>query len=407
MAFAIEIAAQGDVISLWVGESWTMVPQSNTYYAIWNVNWETDHPACIDLSWTDEKSCRITPTKYFSGNAEVTLTYSYKRTQYGAVLFHSLTKTISCVDNPITVSPTSVTLEIGSTKLLSYSHQNSDYSQFGTVTFSSSNTNIATVSSSGKITAKKPGTASVYVHSTLANDQNAPFCEVTVAIPTLTLSQKTLTLNLTKSETIKATLSATTNLEVTWQSSDPSVATVNSSGKVTAITKGSARITATIKGYESYESASDYCYVEVTAYPTSVSFVQDTVTLNIGQTFTMMPTVIPEGAEYTLTWSTSNSGVAKVSNGTVSARGIGISRIGVGVHNGNRHLYDGYYVNIINRPQGDINKDGKVDVQDITLLISYILNSNTSYSVEDVDIDGNGIVDVSDVINLIRIVLGN
>ena len=54
---------------------------------------------------------------------------------------------------------------------------------------------------------------------------------------------------------------------------------------------------------------------------------------------------------------------------------------------------------------GDINDDGVVDVADVTLLISYVLNSVEC--IEEADLDGNGALDVSDVTLLISIVLNN
>ena len=57
--------------------------------------------------------------------------------------------------------------------------------------------------------------------------------------------------------------------------------------------------------------------------------------------------------------------------------------------------------------RGDINGDGVVDVSDVNIAIDIVLgkDSNDNYGGR-ADLDGNGIVDVSDVNALIDIVLG-
>jgi uncharacterized protein YjdB len=61
----------------------------------------------------------------------------------------------------------------------------------------------------------------------------------------VTLSKASLTLNVGKTHTLKATVSPgnATNKNVTWTSSNKKVATVSSSGKVKGIKKGTATIT--------------------------------------------------------------------------------------------------------------------------------------------------------------------
>lgn len=53
---------------------------------------------------------------------------------------------------------------------------------------------------------------------------------------------------------------------------------------------------------------------------------------------------------------------------------------------------------------GDVNRDGVVDVSDVTTLISMILG-DIPVDKEVADIDGNGTVDVSDVTALINLIL--
>ncbi len=113
------------------------------------------------------------------------------------------------------------------------------------VTWSSSKESIATVSSKGKVTAKKKGTTTI----TAKVGGKKYTCKVTVEAPKI--SKTSLTLTKGKTSTLKI---AGTTQDVTWSSSKKSVATVNSKGKVTAKKKGTATIIATVGG-EKYTCA--------------------------------------------------------------------------------------------------------------------------------------------------------
>lgn len=408
MIVALDVSAQSDDVPLWVGETWEMVSQSNNYYAISQVNWTTNRPDCIQLDWNSWERCQVTPTSYFSGTAEVTLSYYYKLTPSGIDRYHSLTRYVSCKDNPVTVTPSSVTLALDGTKTqqLSYSHQNNTYASMAAITYSSSDPTIATVSSSGKVTAKKPGTAKVYVYSTLTSNENPSYCKVTVKEPSVTLPHS-ISVNITSSYTITPTHSPGTGFTLSWKSSDTSVATVNSSGKVTAKKKGTARITATVVGWESYELSSDYCDVTVTTNITSVTFPFTEATLVVGQTMTQMPTILPNGAEYTLAWSSNHSSVASVKNGLVTAKSPGTTTITVRADSPNGVIwYASYNLTVVNALNGDVNDDSIINIEDVTRLISYLLIGNSAgMNLNNADVDNDGHINISDVTQLIDILL--
>lgn len=118
------------------------------------------------------------------------------------------------------------------------------------VTWSSSDTNIATVDANGKVTAKKEGTATITV--TTKDGSKTAKCIVTVkniAVTGVTLSKTTLSIVEGSTSTLTATIKPTdaTNKGVTWSSSDTNIATVDANGKVTAKSVGTATITVTTK----------------------------------------------------------------------------------------------------------------------------------------------------------------
>lgn len=111
----------------------------------------------------------------------------------------------------------------------------------GTVTWKSSNSKIAAVSSTGKITPGKTGKVTI---TATANGVSAS-CTVTVKKPSLSLaSKKTVYLK----NPITLTAKSTPSGKVTWKSSNKKIVTVNSKGKVTPKKTGTAYISATCNG---------------------------------------------------------------------------------------------------------------------------------------------------------------
>ena len=195
-----------------------------------------------------------------------------------------------------------------------------------TVTWSSSNTSIATVDQSGKVTAVKEGSATITAR---ASDKLAT-CSVTVqkkviAVTSVTLNKTQLSLNKGQNETLTATVKPdnATDKSVTWSSSNTAVATVNSKGKVTAVAGGNATITAKAGGQQAT------CTVTVSVPLESISLNKTKLVLNKGQSETLTATVKPDDAtDKAVTWSSSNFSVATVdSNGKVTAIGGGNATI--------------------------------------------------------------------------------
>lgn len=114
----------------------------------------------------------------------------------------------------------------------------------GTVKWSSSNSSVATVSSKGKVTGKKRGTATI----TASLNGAKATCKVKVTIPVskITLNKTTASLAKGKTVTLKATVSPSNAVKKTikWTSSNSNIATVSSKGVVKGIAKGTATITA-------------------------------------------------------------------------------------------------------------------------------------------------------------------
>ncbi len=149
----------------------------------------------------------------------------------------------------ITISPASLSLQPNETSTLTATVLPSDADN-KEVEWTSSNTAVATVSTSGKVTAVASGTCTV---TATAKDGSGVkgTCHVTVAklVTSITVNPATLTLEPGKSQTLTASVqpSDATNKQLKWSSSNTAVATVSTSGKVTAVASGTCTVTATAK----------------------------------------------------------------------------------------------------------------------------------------------------------------
>lgn len=135
-------------------------------------------------------------------------------------------------DYTLKVSPTTLTLEVGNTQTLK-----AEYGGKDTLSWNSSNTDVATVSSKGKVTAKAAGTAVITVTDGVKKSQ----CAVTVKAAADAAS---LTINTPKNTTIfvgetrKLDYTYTGTDKVTFESWDTSILTIDSNGKMKGVSEG-------------------------------------------------------------------------------------------------------------------------------------------------------------------------
>ena len=195
-----------------------------------------------------------------------------------------------------------------------------------TVTWSSSDDAVATVEG-GKITAVKPGTATI----TATAGEKSATCKVTVnkriiAVESVELNKTEIDLVEGDSETLVATVKPddATDKTVTWTSSDPAVATVDG-GKVTAVKEGTATITA--KAGEKTATCTVYVDKKIIAVE-SVELDKTELQLKEGDSETLVATVKPDDAtDKTVTWTSSDPAVATVEGGKVTAVKAGVATI--------------------------------------------------------------------------------
>ena len=221
----------------------------------------------------------------------------------------------------LTINKTTLALTKGGSETLSVTKSPTDATNAGTVTWNTSNASVATVNSSGVVTAVGKGTADI----TATCGGKTVKCTVTVTVPTTGININKPTASITKggTETLTATVlpSDASNATVTWSSSNPSVASVTN-GVVKGLASGEATITATCGTF----SAS--CKVTVTNPLKSITLSKTATSIVAGGTETLTATLNPTDADNkTITWTSSDTSVATVSGGKITALKAGSTTI--------------------------------------------------------------------------------
>lgn len=203
-----------------------------------------------------------------------------------------------------------------------------------TISWTSSNPAVASVTSAGKIIAAGKGTTVIKAESTDGSGKYAS-CVVTVnniQVLNVYLDKSSFDLSEGDTATVKATIypNNSTTQTLKWTSSNSSVATVDSKGNITAgSTKGYAIITAAAT-----DGSGKYAECVVLSKP---KVYVTGVTINYGTTLDLMlndstylkATILPTNATtQTVTWTSSNTSVATVdASGLLKGIALGESTI--------------------------------------------------------------------------------
>lgn len=212
----------------------------------------------------------------------------------------------------VSINQTNITVKEGESQSLSATVSPSD-AQNKAVSWSSSNSSVATVDNSGRVTGVKAGSATITV--TTSDGGKTATCSVTVeakiiAVSGVALDKDKLEIPVGGEATLAATVAPAdaTDKSVTWTSSDEAVAKV-SGGKVTAVAAGKATIT--VKTTDGGKTAT--CEVTVTTPVASVELSLAETEVKVEGEVTLEATVAPEDATVKdLEWSSSDEAVAKV-----------------------------------------------------------------------------------------------
>lgn len=187
---------------------------------------------------------------------------------------------------------------------------------------------------------------------------------------------------------------------ITWNSSDESIAQIIGD-KLIGLAVGECYITANCLDIQRV------CHVVVKETQITITLNEHEILLLPNQIITLIPTVTPIETELMVTSSDATIAATRIfNNREVQVVGIkeGTTTITVGSVDGTA-IPATCFVTVYTEP-GDMNCDGFVNISDVTDLIDYLLNGDSSQiSTKNADVDQDGNISISDVTELIDILL--
>jgi uncharacterized protein YjdB len=199
------------------------------------------------------------------------------------------------------------------------------------VTFSSSNTGVATIDpTSGVATGVAPGTTSITATSEGKTSNAATLTVDPVPVGSVTVEPPTQTITDGGSAAFTATVkdeqgNSLAGRTVDWSSSDEAVATIDNAGNATSTGPGTTTITATSEG------KSGTATLQVDPVPvTSVAVAPPVATTTVGSTVQLTASIreADGGHDHSVHWTSSDDGIASVDHkGLVRGKAPGLATI--------------------------------------------------------------------------------
>lgn len=292
-----------------------------------NAYWSCDEG--LKITEGSEVGAIVNVTHYFSGSAYVNVSYTYEYEGSYDGHMHASTGSksyrITCIGGTASISDEYLELNVGQSYTLKCSRSMS----YGTPTWTSSDEDIVTINSKGKLTAVSPGSAIITLDPITAE---SCFCEVNVLAveaQTIKLVPEHLEIIVGKTATLKPEYTPQwATATVTWSSENENIATVSSSGIVRGITAGETVIVAkTEKGLRSQAT------VKILGEPEYIN-LPERLEIPEGYHHKLTPAITPEDAYATYSWNSSDTSIIKVDNeGNIIAKKPGVAEVTVTTQN--------------------------------------------------------------------------
>ncbi|MBL0938728.1 MAG: Ig-like domain-containing protein [Gemmatimonadaceae bacterium] len=269
------------------------------------VTWRSSNPAVATVSTSG------LVTGVAMGTATIIATSVADETRSASAVV-----TVAPAVRSVLLSPSTLTLAPQATEFLTATVLGDAGVPTG-VLWRTSNSSIATVSSSGAVTGVAAGTATITALSSADTTKRAT-SSITVRVPPqVSVSPATMALDLHQTVDIVATVVAGAGVSnaVTWRSSNASIASVNANGRVTAVGFGTTLVTAV-----SVADTTRRASATITVVPRvqSVSLSPSSLSVSPGASATLTATVSADpGANTSVFWRSNNTAIASVSSSGV------------------------------------------------------------------------------------------
>ena len=354
-------------------------------------SWSSSNSSVVSV----DKNGKITANK--AGTAIITASTSRGLTA-------TITVKVIVPAKSIVLNCKTLSLNIGASERLQPTLSPADSTD--SISWSSSDPAIATVSTNGTVTAKAKGTAIITAKTESGETTN---CNITVLVPaqSIKLNKTAETVEIGATTPLTAVMyPENTTDSVIWSSSNTAIATVSNTGLVETKAVGAVTITA-----KSTSGKTASCTITVVRSVTGISLNKtERFVRFIGSIFTLTPTITPKDATNTsVLWSSSNNSVAKVDgSGVVTIVANGDAVITVKTIDGEKTATCSIHVETF--MPGDVDLDASVTSSDARLALRRAVGlenykeDSTEYLAADVDMDGS--VTAADARLILRAAVG-
>ncbi len=316
----------GDIGSITANVSPTNTTQSK------DISFSSSDSKIIGITSASGSACKISANG--AGTATITAKSSNGKTAICKITVNEKVVTIDATS--ITLNMSNITLEEGKSQNITATIKPTNTTD-KTITWSSNNTNVATVSN-GKITAIKEGSAIITAKT--SNGKTAKINVTVIKIIPITsvkLNKSTARVFTDGTVVLSSTIAPTnTTIDktITWSSSNTKIATVDGNGKVEGKKAGIVNITA-----KTSNGKTATCKVTVIdKIPiTSIKLNKTSESIFVNNSISLTVTINPTNAniDKTITWSSSNTKIATVdSSGKVKGIKAGTATITAKSSNG-------------------------------------------------------------------------
>ncbi len=321
-----------------------------------------------------------------AGEYNVTVEYN------GDEIFYNATANTSFIVEKLTTeitTNTTMNLFVDAESKINYTIKPADAVE--NIVFSSNDTNIVMVDSTGNIKAKSKGSATITVHFSGSENYTSSNANITVTVNlnNASVTAENMTLNVGENATIEYTTNPE-GLNVTFMSDNSGIVSVNEQGIVTALKVGTANITVTVGDDKKYTINSTTITITVTLNNASVT-AKD-MTLNVGENSTIEYTTTP--ADLNVSFVPDDSGVVKVNeSGIVTALKEGTANITITVGDDKKYTINSTTITIT----VTLN-NASVTAKDMTLNVGE--NSTIEYTTTPADLNVSFVPDDSGVVKV-------
>ena len=221
----------------------------------------------------------------------------------------------------------STSILCGGTEKLEVTYNPEDTTDDKTISWTSDNEEVATVSTDGTVTAKGVGTANITATTSKGLEATCKVTVLPVELESIIIKEQNITINKGQSQDLTIVYvpeNATEDKEITWSSENDEIVSVNEDGKITAHKVGKVTITATAENGKQATTI-----VDVKSPLESISLNETEKQLNKGETLQLNVIFNPDDTtdDKTITWTSTDNTVASVENGLVTAKSAGTAYI--------------------------------------------------------------------------------